>query len=260
MMHPDIRKAVDTLYKVLSIYESNKRTHGFNDDDLNTVDPLFSKALRELSSNDLEQLQQRAMTTLGNKSDFKHFLPRLIELHLLAPDSPYMISDALFGTCTYSGDLPILGEKLAMANWLIWPKEEVKAIRSVLRREWERRIEAEPSEPVRSWFQFIAESRDDLQPYFEGWDRRLDDNYMARVNLAYFLSDSLKAISRGRGGPFWSKPLPEQKEATRTWLLRYRILKVIERSRHEWQHLEFANGFEFELQAFKNMVESQSRE
>ena len=64
------------------------------------------------------------MTTWGTEEDFKHFLPRLLEL-VTAEES---ITDVV--------DSEVLLGKLAYADWTHWPSEEQKAVNDYLNALW----------------------------------------------------------------------------------------------------------------------------
>ncbi len=76
---------------------------------------LLSKPLRELNSEDLKYFMVSAITTCGNVEDYKHFLPRILELMINNSD---MADDFL----TY--------EKLNYSEWSKWNIEEIVALKS----------------------------------------------------------------------------------------------------------------------------------
>ncbi len=83
---------------------------------------LSGKPLESLTSDDLCIFAGKTMTTRGNVSDFKHFLPRMLELAAFL-DSPYEVF--------------ILFSKLEYARWEIWDEHETGAVRSYLEALWE---------------------------------------------------------------------------------------------------------------------------
>lgn len=74
-------EAIEALYRAFSNYPLHKHVEGCpcciaeSDKML-----LESKPLRQLSSSDLSRYSFKAMTTWGDKNDFRHFLPRIFEL------------------------------------------------------------------------------------------------------------------------------------------------------------------------------------
>lgn len=82
---------------------------------------LQSKTLTELKGEQLAYFAFKTMTTWGSVDDFKHFLPRLLEL---APDEPVYL------------DLPALLRKLDYAHWQSWPLKEQAAVQDYFITYW----------------------------------------------------------------------------------------------------------------------------
>jgi hypothetical protein len=85
-----------------------------------------------LAWTDLGIFSFRSLTSFGDDDDFRYFLPRLLELHVLdhagAPYTPFM-----------------LFHKLSSARWTRWPADEVAAIRRFI-DAWKRALTAEARE------------------------------------------------------------------------------------------------------------------
>src|SRR4051812_3921753 len=81
---------------------------------------LHTKPLRELTAHDLELYAFRAMTTVGDVDDFRHFLPRILEL--LPHDFPV--------------DKEVVLSKLKYAGWAQWPPAERAAVKRFLVDLW----------------------------------------------------------------------------------------------------------------------------
>lgn len=145
---------------------------------------LHTKALRDLTAEDLEMYAFRAMTTIGDLDDFRHFLPRILELVLVAE---FKI-----------GNDVILG-KLGYAQWAKWPAREVHAIRLYLAELW-KVARLSPPEPypyvpamIGRWLCAIARVEQDLRPYLSAWEA--DEATTAQANLARFISDEKTALA-----------------------------------------------------------------
>jgi hypothetical protein len=89
---------------------------------------LHVAPLRELTSEDLSRYAWKAMSTFGDEEDFKHFLPRMLELMALG-DSPV--------------DDDLLLHKLEYAKWRTWPAEEVQAVEAFLLEWWQSSLMVE---------------------------------------------------------------------------------------------------------------------
>lgn len=82
--------------------------------------PLVSTSLRELTCDQIGRYAGKALTTVGTVSDYKHFLPRLLE-HAVAERCPYMGLDP-----------KELAERLIYGGWSRWPDGEREAVLSVM--------------------------------------------------------------------------------------------------------------------------------
>ncbi|MBL0742427.1 hypothetical protein [Chryseolinea lacunae] len=86
---------------------------------------LYSKPLRELTSDDLRFYSRKAMTTWGDDRDYKHFLPRILEL---------FYDEKPFGDI----DADAIHNKLVYANFETWPEPEKQVVAEFLLADWSR--------------------------------------------------------------------------------------------------------------------------
>jgi hypothetical protein len=102
-----LREAIEGLYVAFAQYrlreriDACKHCHSSDDDRL-----LRSKRLRELGVQELHHYIWDAMTTWGDDYDYRHFLPRILEVYALAERLTDEIMDA-----------PIVLEKLQYGKW-----------------------------------------------------------------------------------------------------------------------------------------------
>ncbi|MFO1014521.1 MAG: hypothetical protein U1E50_12240 [Caulobacteraceae bacterium] len=75
-----------------------------------SLGPLHTRALRDLTGEDLGAYAFSLFHTVGAEVDFRYFLPRIFELTAEAPGA-------------YPG-AEIAFHKLALAHWETWPKAE----------------------------------------------------------------------------------------------------------------------------------------
>ena len=121
-MKTQLLKAIEHLYDTFKSYTvlGNLRDRSCDccvtDDEIKT---LLSKPLKSIDKDDMYHFMTSALTTFGDLEDYKHFLPRILELVILS-------SDVRDDFLTY--------EKLNYAQWKTWETNEIKAIKSVL--EW----------------------------------------------------------------------------------------------------------------------------
>jgi hypothetical protein len=142
--------------------------------------PLYGRPLRQLTAEDLHSYAFAAMTTMGDVDDFRHFLPRILEL----------LKDEGFIT---SVDREVVLSKLRYGNWDTWVEEEQSAIREYLRCMWRLLLRVAPPAspyeypPIGDWLCALARAEQDLVPYLQVWDA--DGSPAARDNLSRFVAD-----------------------------------------------------------------------
>jgi hypothetical protein len=115
LVTPELRTAVENAYDV---FASPRPSHI---DDCPHCQHNFSKlldvGLRSLAGNDLSWYAGSVFYTCGAAADFRHFLPRLLELSLSTESTI---------------DPQIVLSKLPLAKWDHWPAKEREAICSVV--------------------------------------------------------------------------------------------------------------------------------
>jgi len=80
----------------------------------NEIRELLSKPLKELSADEIGHFMRSAITTYGDVTDYKHFLPRILEL-MIDPKTDLIFDFTCF-------------EKLNYSEWETWPPEEQKVL------------------------------------------------------------------------------------------------------------------------------------
>lgn len=113
---------------------------------------IAGKPLRMLGGADLDHYAFKAMTTWGTVADFKHFLPRIMEL---------LAANALLT------DIFVVLVKLSYGEWHNWPEKEQQAVRTFLSVWWE----ALPDNAylIREAFIEIHTLTRDLHPLLKSW-------------------------------------------------------------------------------------------
>jgi hypothetical protein len=125
-----MKESIENLYSAFSKYhiEANFRERCCDCCVSNKdIKQLLSKPLKKLEEDDLRWFMSKAITTFGNINDYKHFLPRILEL-MLNRNSEF-IEDF------------IIYEKLNYSNWKTWDITEVDAIINYLISLWLNKIE-----------------------------------------------------------------------------------------------------------------------
>jgi len=134
---PKIQEAIEALYHVFSRYRFTDMVGdavfpGFCD-----PKPLLAHQLRVLPIEAFDTFAWKTMTTWGTADDFRHFLPRMLELLYTEIDrfghiTGMMERDPLFGKLTYG-------------KWQTWPAREVAAIKDFVSSWWSEIIHREIS-------------------------------------------------------------------------------------------------------------------
>jgi hypothetical protein len=129
----ELGRAIDRLYEAFESYPLKERIDCCPHCELDAAERrLHIRPLRELTWADLGIFAFKALTSFGDADDFRHFLPRLLELYVLDHSgAPY----TLF----------MLFEKLNAAKWTNWPADEVAAIRRFI-EDWKRVLTAQARE------------------------------------------------------------------------------------------------------------------
>jgi hypothetical protein len=121
----DLASAIESLYEAFDAYPLEERIDSCPHCELDEAERrLHVRPLRELTWADLGTYTFKAMTSFGDEDDFRHFLPRVLELYVLDhAGAPY----SLFMFCG----------KLDYAAWTTWPAGEVAAVRRFI-EAWKR--------------------------------------------------------------------------------------------------------------------------
>jgi len=123
MIEEKTKKSIENIYEVFSKYPFNSEIEGcpccVNQEHRNL---LVSKPLRELGNREIRRYAFKAMTTWGLETDYKYYLPRILELSV--QNKIGNGEHILFGKFDY-------------ANWLEWEKDELVAIKNFLYTWWE---------------------------------------------------------------------------------------------------------------------------
>ena len=119
---------------------------------------IASKALRQLDGYDLERFAWKAMSTWGDENDFRHFLPRVLEL----------LSDAQ--ERRNLPDLFIVFGKLSYGHCEMWPKQEQEAITNYLLALWRWILAGHPGREEDSlvasaYLEAMLDGIDDFAPF-----------------------------------------------------------------------------------------------
>lgn len=157
--------------------------HCVSDADLRTLSLTPGRIPRPA----LDRYVTKSLTTWGEAADLKRLLPeiltRLCDGRLAPPDA-------------------LVGARLRRAGWLEWPAAETPAVRRTLRAAWLSTLATAPAEgraPVTERLGLITAAENDLGPYLELWEDRLESpgNPNARLAAVLHLADLLSPLALG---------------------------------------------------------------
>lgn len=226
----ELTDAVERLYRIFAVYPLPKSTdpcpccHSLQEGEL-----LRSKPLRELGSKELKGYAFDALLVWGDIPVFKHFLPRIFELCLPAPDSLLKTSD-----------IEIIFSKFRHSQWRAWPKAEQDAVESFLQAVWKSvlkqpRLDGSYGD-LESWICAISQSEDDLTPYLRHWEK--DESYPACLALSGFLLSSAITHSKKQGrNEFWANR-DTQYEQLQNWVKSAAVHEKLKRASERWPEID----------------------
>jgi hypothetical protein len=173
---------------------------------------LEAQPLREIDAEHLDLYASKAMTTWGCVDDFRHFLPRILDLAALGQLGVWL--------ATVTG-------KLRYAEWRTWPVEEQQAIETYLMALWRRtlgryaaRFERAPGPySAEDVLVALAAADDEMQPFLEEWDALARQTEAAVAHLAEFITDISGVPYLGRRGLSINGLIGEPKRQVCRWLL-----------------------------------------
>ena len=153
---------------------------------------LTSAPLRDLTAEQIGPYSGWAVTTVGPAQDYRHFLPRILELALRDP--------------VWLGAIPaVIAEKLMRSNWRSWAPTQQRAIVSVFESAFMWAIEQLPddgSSAPDAWLCGMASLNAPIMPLLSAWMGSPSPN--AALQLSAFIESSLPAINTDDAisGPF----------------------------------------------------------
>lgn len=189
-----LRERIDAAYAVFAGYpQPSDLESSFRD--------LTSAPLRELSVDVLGAYAGRALTTLGDATDYKHFLPRILEI--------------ASASASWDGFEPsIIVSKMTLAGWASWPPRERAAVEGVFDAAWTwARVQHPDQYDAIGWLCGVALLDLDLREALDGWLVGMTPD--AALQLASFL---LNADSLPKAIGFWECLDAERRRFIVDWL------------------------------------------
>jgi hypothetical protein len=207
---PEVLSAVEGLYSAFRAHPLPKWTdpclHCHSEDEERE---LHAAPLRELGAEQLRPYAVDALWVWGGEAEFKHFLPRILEIFVTSPRPTLDLQDPemIFGKFRYG-------------HWLRWPEAEQAAVRAFFLALWSAVLADPPPGgdylDMESWLCSIAQAEDDVNPYLQVW--HADEEVAANVALGQFICDSGVAHRRETGRNAYWEGRESQYKQIRAWV------------------------------------------
>ena len=201
-----VRDAIARLYQAYAKYPPPLALHGSPLRDVGAIlGALQSAPLRDLQADQLLPYAGWAITTVGDPDDYRHFLPRIVELAL---DNPGRLG----------AEPVIIAGRLDYAGWGNQPAEEFAAVRAAFLAAWIAglaldRMDYEPND----WLLGLA-ALGNIAGALDAWIGSPSPH--AIEHLAAFVSSQQDALSRQDiiDGPYWDDVAPAVRQEITAWL------------------------------------------
>ena len=153
---------------------------------------LTGAPLRDLTGEQIGPYSGWAITTVGSEHDYRHFLPRILELAVTDP-------------VWLGAEPPIIASKLNAAGWKSWRSEQQRAVLRFFHAALEAAIDAHPEEQLTAadWLCGLVHLGESPAPLLERWCSSNSPN--AALQIADFIKSEAKELVRNGAvaGPFW---------------------------------------------------------
>jgi hypothetical protein len=173
---------------------------------------LTAAPLRQLTGEEIGPYSGWAITTVGSERDYRHFLPRILELAVTDP-------------VWLGAEPPIIASKLISAGWKSWPREQHQAVLQFFHAAFEAAIEMHPEEALSAdiWLCGLVHLGEPPAPLMERWCSSVAQN--AALQMANFIKSEAKDLVRpgAVGGPFWEGADENAKIEIGEWLKSLRV-------------------------------------
>lgn len=238
-----LRERIRELYAVFRSYRLAPDIHsdpcfpGACDDR-----PLRAYPLHQLPPEAYSSYQWKAMTTWGSVSDFKHFLPRMLDIIATLPSIETEVSFAEGGRF----EAWIVFEKLRYGDWRRWTAVERQSLDAYFDALWSVLL-VRPldlgQEPwcihtLGEWLRAFAFAHDDLTPFLQQWENEAQ-NPTEGLLAASRLAQTIVRVSEGflkRDSLGWDcyHELDKQERQVIHWLASDGVFRLLESAYFRW--------------------------
>lgn len=196
MVSDSLDEAIREVYRV---FATHKKPRDFDacDHCMSAEEKRFflTRELQDLTADELMRYAADVFLTMGDVKDFKHFLPRILEISV--QDDSW-----------WPGPEVVLN-KLRLADWSQWPANERNAVVKVLNEKFAALLKDPNAEgfDVDTWVCALGRCVDDLTPFLNQLE-----NEASEETLLSFIEENQSALSNGKlANSFWDSPVNEQR-------------------------------------------------
>jgi len=199
----DREKTIEDLYRVFARYPRPKKVEG---SPVTRPDVQYQRRmqgpLRDIRDGVVHWYVMKVFLTLGGIEDFKHFLPRILEL--VAEPYPLIDPWLAFG-------------KLMYGEWDAWRASERQAVEAYLDAgfeaaiQWDNSREPDPYDmesSVAEWLEGLVRCVEDVSPFLARL--MLEGNSQARSQFLAYYRHSARSQTDTKGAPFHQRATKNQ--------------------------------------------------
>ncbi|MFT3787601.1 MAG: hypothetical protein QM770_15785 [Tepidisphaeraceae bacterium] len=198
--------------------------------------PLTATPLKQLSAAALQTCHRKAMTTWGTVDDFKHFLPRLLDI----------VATAAMSKAPCELDAWLVFEKLDYGHWQRWKVPERTALNAYFDALWGALL-AQPVDvgaeswrtpTLGEWLKAFAYAHGDLSPFLQRWAADAShptDGVMAAAHLANAALEAVERLLKKRSlnWDMYHRVAAQEAQAT-AWLGSDAVSELLEQAYLRW--------------------------
>jgi len=157
---PHLQAALDAVYSAFSSYSRPKALEAApTRNPKRVLAQLSSRSLAELTSDDINGYMGWAMTTVGGVNDYKHFLPRILELAVQGPAQSHM-----------GGDPESLARKIVYGEFASWSVRERATIVTAYDAAWSQALRTSlEEEEAEDWLRGLILLGEPVQARLTAW-------------------------------------------------------------------------------------------
>lgn len=223
----DLQAAIEAVYAAFARYRPPIRLEAAPKHDVPEVlKRLRSAPLRQLDAETLGPFAGSALYTIGDVPDYKHFLPRILEL--ATSEQVHVGLEAW-----------AIARKLVYGGWPEWPRPERAAIRTLCRTAWQVLRGKEPEDgDAPAWLYANAMIGEDIAPLLRDWSPSVQAGGLSHVV-------TLVIVAANPREETWEDAPPAAINALAAWRegpeLKQRLLDALDLAGPEGQwHIEQA--------------------